>query len=124
NAAFGSGLNNEEPISVNAHDPRIAHRCIHVSRANCKVGKAQNLARRRANYIRTFGVGIVNFRPIALTHDIGRAERLVLGALLAWRIRGRTGRRNEWLVGISPAEAERLALATLDDARIPYVLPS
>ena len=116
-------LNNEEPISVNAHDPRIAHRCIRVSRLNCKLGKAASLARRHANYIKTFGSQNVNFRPIALTDDIGRAERLVLVALRAWRMRGRTGRRNEWLEGIAPTEAERMALRALDDGGIGYALP-
>lgn len=116
-------LDNEAPISVNAHDPRIADRCIGVSRLNCKLGKAADLLRRRANYIRTFGAHNVNFRPIALTDDIGRAERLVLGALRPWRIRGRTGRRNEWLEGIASAEAERLALRALDEGGIRYVLP-
>lgn len=116
-------LNNEEPISVNANDLRIAHRCIHVSRLNCKLGKAASLARRHANYIKTFGAHNVNFRPIALTDDIGRAERLVLGALGAWRIRGRTGRRNEWLEGIAPTDAERVALRALDDGGVVYVLP-
>lgn len=117
-------LNNTEAISVNAHDPRLARRCITVSRLNCKVGKARSLARRHANYIRTFGAHNVNFRPIAFTEDVGRAERLVLDALVPWRVRGRTGRRNEWLAGIAPAEVERLALGTLDDAGIPYALPA
>lgn len=116
-------LNNTEAISVNAHDPRLAHRCIAVSQLNCKVGKARSLARRHANYIRTFGAHNVNFRPIAFTEDVGRAERLVLDALNAWRVPGRTGRRNEWLAGIAPAEVERLALSALDDAGIPYALP-
>ena len=116
-------LNNEEPISVNAHDTRIAHRCIHVSRLNCKLGKAASLARRHANYIKTFGAHNVNFRPIALTDDIGRAERLVFGALRAWQMRGRTGRRNEWLEGIAPTEAERVAFRALDDGGVVYVLP-
>jgi hypothetical protein len=116
-------LNNEEPISVNAHDPRIAHRCIHVSRLNCKLGKARSLAKRRLNYIRTFGAGNVNFRPIAVTDDIGRAERLVLVALRAWRIGGRAGRGNECLEGIEPAEAARVVLSALENAGIEYEVP-
>jgi hypothetical protein len=43
-------LNNGLPISVNANDPRIVHKCIAVSRLNCKFGKAKNLDRRRDNY--------------------------------------------------------------------------
>ena len=114
-------LDNDEPISVNAHDPRIAARCIQVSRVNCKLGRAKDLARREANYARTFGA--VRFRPIALTHDLTRAEGIVLQAVRAWRMRGRTGRRNEWLEGIAPTEAERIALQALDAAGIDYRLP-
>ncbi len=113
-------LDNHEPISVNAHAPRIAARCIHVSRVNCKLGKATSLALREAAYVRTFGAGNVRFRPIAFTHDLARAERLVLLAVRAWRMRGRTGRLNEWLAGIEPAEAERIALHALDMGGIDY----
>ena len=115
-------LNNEQAISVNANDPRIAHKCIQVSRLNCKFGKAKSLARRRENYGKVFGAGNVNFRAIALTPDIGAAERLVLRALAEWRVRGRTGRRNEWLVGISDAEVERIAFSTLEAAGIAFSL--
>lgn len=116
-------LNNETPISVNANDPRIAHKCIHVTRVNCKFGKAKSLARRRENYFKVFGPANVNFRPIALTTDIGQAERLVLAALGQWRVRGTTGRKNEWLVGIVEAEVERIALATLSSAGIAFLIP-
>jgi hypothetical protein len=30
-------LRNDEPISVNANDPRIADKAIKVTRANCRV---------------------------------------------------------------------------------------
>ena len=116
-------LNNELPISVNANDARICHKCIHVSRVNCKFGKARSLARRRDNYFNVFGAENVNFRTIAITHEIGTAERLVLQALGQWRVRGRTGRRNEWLVGITDAEVERIAVGTLSSAGISFVLP-
>jgi hypothetical protein len=116
-------LNNEQPISVNANDPRIAHKCIQVSRLNCKFGKAKSLARRRESYGKVFGAGNVNFRAIALTTDIGAAERLVLNALGEWRVRGRTGRRNEWLVGISDADVERIAITLLEAEGIAFSLP-
>lgn len=116
-------LNNEQPISVNANDPRIADKCIRVSRLNCKFGKAKSLAKRRDDYCKVFGVENVNFRPIALTLSIGPAERLVLKALGAWRIRGNTGRKNEWLHGISAAEVERIAIGTLESAGVEFVLP-
>jgi hypothetical protein len=116
-------LDNDDPISVNAHDPRIAACCIHVSRVNCKLGKAKSLALREANYVKTFGAGNVRFRPIAFTQDPGRAERLVLQAVRAWRMRGRSGRMSEWLEGIAPAEAERIALRALDVGGIDYAVP-
>ena len=115
-------LNNEHPISVNANDPRIAHKCIHVTRLNCKFGKARSLLRRRDNYAKVFGAENVNFRAIALLQDIGAAERLVLKELGEWRIRGRTGRRNEWLAGISAAEVERIAIRSLEAAGMEFSL--
>jgi hypothetical protein len=116
-------LNNDQPISVNANDPRIAHKCIRVSQLNCKFGKAKNLARRRNNYCKVFGSENVNFRAIAFTSDIARAEKLVLAALGAWRVRGATGRKNEWLAGITDSEIESLALNTLIAAGIPFLRP-
>lgn len=94
-------LNNEEPISVNAHDPRIADRCITVRRGHCKVGRARNLLARRGNYLRTFGPTNVNFTVLAQTQDIARIEKAVLERLRAYRIRGRANRPTEWLDGIS-----------------------
>jgi hypothetical protein len=117
-------LNNDEPISVNANDPRIAHKCIRVSRLNCKFGKAKSLARRRDNYCKVFGTQNVNFRVIVLTQDIEVAERLVLKALAQWRIRGNTGRKNEWLVGISATEVEHIAIDSLRAVGIPFALPA
>ena len=45
-------LNNTSPISVNAHDPRIAHKCIKVDRTNCRIGKAKILEAREKNYFK------------------------------------------------------------------------
>jgi hypothetical protein len=106
-------LRNEEPISANAHDPRIAERCIKVNREHCKFGKARNLHLREKNYLKSFGAEFVDFRPILLLQEIDRAERLVLAELSAWRVRGTTGRRNEWLHGITPVEVERIAISAL-----------
>lgn len=116
-------LNNEHLISVNANDPRVADTCIRVSRANCKFGKTKDLAVRCGDYVKIFGFENVNFRPIALTREIALAERQVKNALKAWMMRGNTGRRNEWLEGISAAEAERLAIAALESAGIEFELP-
>ena len=113
-------LNNEQPISVNAHDPRIAARCIKVSRLNCKVGKAASLAGRERNYWKTFGAGNVPFTPVAYVHGIAVAERIVLTHLSPWRVRGLTGRKNEWLVGIEPVEVQRIVLAVLAESGIVF----
>ena len=113
-------LKNEEPISVNAHDPRIADQCIKVSFLNCKIGKAASLAGRERNYWKTFGSENVIFTPIAYLQDFAAAERVVLAHLTKWRIRGLTGRKNEWLVGIEPAEVQRIVLAVLAESGIPF----
>ena len=116
-------LNNEEPISVNANDPRIADKCIRVARLSCKIGKTKRLAHRRDNYDKVFGVEKLSFKVIAFTEDIGLAERLVLKALSPWRMRGRTGRKNEWLEGIAPTDVERIAIGTLHAAGLVFALP-
>jgi hypothetical protein len=116
-------LNNEQAISVNANDLRIADRCIKVSREHCKFGKARNLLVREQNYIKVFGSENVNFRCIVLMDEIAKAERLVLEQLSAWRIRGTRGRMNEWLAGIAASEVERIALDTLARSGLAVRLP-
>ena len=113
-------LNNDVPISVNAHDSRVADRAIVVTRVNCKFGKARNLAARKLNYEKTFGVENVNFFPIAEVEDIATVERKVLSRLHDFRVRGTTGRKNEWLIGITPADVELMVLATLDEGGFQY----
>ena len=95
-------LNNEHTISVNAQDPRVAHKAIMVTKENCKFGKAKVLEGRRKNYYKTFGEENVNYFPIVRMVDIEAAEKAILGKLNDHRMRGRTGRRNEWLEGIDP----------------------
>ncbi|HET7921475.1 MAG TPA: GIY-YIG nuclease family protein, partial [Gammaproteobacteria bacterium] len=109
-------LNNAVPISVNANDPRIASKCITVTSANCKFGKAKNLATRSKNYESVFGPENVNFFPIVTLENIAAAERAVLDRLSQWRVRGNSGRKNEWLVGISSFEVEHIVLETLTKA--------
>jgi hypothetical protein len=113
-------LKSEEPISVNAHDPRIADRCIKVNRLNCKIGKAANLSGRERNYWKTFGADNVVFTPIAFVQEFATAERIVLERLSRWRVRGRTGRKNEWLAGIDPDDVKRIALSALIESGIPF----
>lgn len=115
-------LTNEHPISVNANDPRIADRAIKVTRENCKFGKARNLAGRRGNYEKTFGSEYVTFLPIATLSDIDSAEKAILQRLDAYRIRGRTGRRNEWLAGIPPERVIEIAVETLSELDLQYEL--
>ena len=95
-------LNNRESISVNAQDPLIADKAIKVTRANCKFGKAKNLEARMKNYFKTFGEENVNFKPIVRLQEIDVVEKAILDQLRDHRIRGRTGRMNEWLENISP----------------------
>jgi len=106
-------LNNSVPISVNAHDPRIADKCIKVNKDNCKFGKARNLLARRQNYYKTFGKENVNFQMIARLDAIDTIEKRILNALDQYRIRGRTGRKNEWLEGIEPEHVLAIAIANL-----------
>jgi hypothetical protein len=116
-------LNNEHPISVNANDSRIAEKCIKVSRVNCKLGKAKKLTARERSYFKVFGVENVNFTCIAFTEDAVLAERLILKCLAQWRMRGPTGRKNEWLAGISAVEVERIALGALTQSAIVFTRP-
>jgi hypothetical protein len=113
-------LNNAEPISVNAQDPRIAHKAIKVTRDNCKIGKAKNLVAREKNYFKTFGEENVNFQPIARLIDIEIVEKDILAALDQYRIGGRTGRKNEWLQGISAHTAKQIVVAVIKRSGVVY----
>jgi hypothetical protein len=108
-------LNNSNPISVNAHDPRIADRCIRVNQSNCKIGKAKNLEARKKNYFKTFGEANVNFRILARLANIEVAEYSIKSNLKNFRIRGNTGMPNEWLENIRPEEVIKIVVQTLKD---------
>jgi len=113
-------LTNEHLISVNADRPAIAERCIKVNREHCKFGKALNLQTRRGNYFKTFGAEQVQFHPIAAVDQPEAIEALLALRLLPFRIRGSTGRPNEWLSGITPLEVEAEVLAALKSCGRPY----
>ena len=115
-------LTNEHPISVNADRPAIAERCIKVTRDNCKFGKALNLNTRRSNYFKTFGEQYVRFFPIAAVAVPHVVESLVANELLPFRIRGSTGRPNEWLAGVSPSAVEAIVLAALASSGLDFTL--
>ena len=108
-------LNNSNPISVNAHDPRTADRCIRVNQSNCKIGKAKNLEARKKNYFKTFGEANVNFRILARLANIEVAEKAIKANLKNFRIRGNTGMPNEWLENILPEEVIKIVVQTLKD---------
>ncbi len=117
-------LLNEEPISVNADRPAIADRCIKVTRANCKYGKATNLARRQREYHNVFGSQNVRFRFFSTTEHHALVEALVGQRLAAFRVPGVTGRLNEWLQGIAAHEVEEIVksvLATLTTSTAAFV---
>jgi hypothetical protein len=104
-------LSNEHPISVNANRPH-ADRCIFVTRANCKFGRAENLARRYRDYVRTFGACYVAFEVVVLTDSHAQLEAAVATRLQDFRVRGLTGRLNEWLVGITPESVKSIIFET------------
>ena len=118
-------LNNFQPISVNAQDPRIADKAITVTRANCKFGKAKDLVARRKNYVKTFGEQNVNFFPLVLVKEIDVLEKQILKELDEYRMLGRTGRKNEWLEAIHPKKVESIALTVLSKSSVEhYVIGS
>jgi hypothetical protein len=114
-------LTNTHPISVNADRPAIADRCIKVTRENCKFGKARDLHVRRGNYIKTFGVENVRFHSLAAVDNPELVEAIVGTTLWQYRIRGTSGRPNEWLAGISPSDVEAAVFAALDSCGLKYL---
>ncbi|MEO7431474.1 MAG: hypothetical protein ABIR62_05505 [Dokdonella sp.] len=113
-------LVNEQPIGVNANDPRRAATCLRVNRLNCKFGKAKNLATRRKNYDAVFGAHNVRFHPIVAMDDAAQGERTVLVDLRAFRVRHSNGRMHEWLVGITPEQLEGIVLQALSRAQMTF----
>lgn len=119
-------LNNDSPISANAGDRRIAHRAIKVRMGDAKVGKAANLAKRRRDYMRTFGLENVNFFVLAFIPggklELDRAESKVLESLSLFRIRGATGRLNEWINGASESYIREVVLDALIRSGVEHVV--
>ena len=113
-------LKNHEPISVNANDKRIADKAIKVTKANCKFGKSDDLARRKNNYDKVFGQHNVIYTPLVVMDEIDVAEKAVLQMLDRYRIRGKTNRKNEWLENICSTEVVRIVFETLDSGSHTY----
>lgn len=103
----------EELISVRADDPRAADKVLKVNREHCKFGKAKNLEKRRNNYVVTFGEKNILFTPLAILTEIARAEGAVLKELRQFRVRGPSGRLNEWMKGVSPGQVAVIVFDTL-----------
>jgi hypothetical protein len=113
-------LNSAEYFSVNANDKRISDKCIKVNKYNCKFGISINLAQRERAYFRVFGRWNVNFYPIACLEEIRNNEKEILLLLEDFRMRGNTGRLNEWLKNITPIEVMKIVLKKLNDNKIIY----
>lgn len=105
-------LNNPYPISVNANDKRVADRAIKVTKDNCKVGKAKDLEKRKNNYFKTFGEPNVNFKALAHTEEIDNIEKIILNE---YRMRGISGRKNEWLENISSDDTIEIVCKLLEE---------
>lgn len=114
-------LKNHELLSVNSQDKRRANKCIKVNHLNCKFGKAKNLLTRKKNYFKTFGEENVIYTPVATLDQIDISEKLILKELNEYRLRGLTGRRNEWLEKISNEELIQIIFQTLVKNSIDHI---
>lgn len=103
-------LSGDALISVNHNDPKRRDRCIMVNRTNSKYGIAQNLRSRYLSYCRTFGRERVHFAVLGLASVPAAIESKLHRHFGKYRMRGLSGRQNEWLAGIDPDVAYRQAL--------------
>lgn len=110
-------LRNQHPISVNRQDKRIAEKAIKVRCGHVKIGMAANLARRRSNYVATFDVENVIFRPLLTCsqEDAEQCERVMKERLRDFRIRGLTGQPNEWLEGIGAEQVVEVVWRVVEE---------
>ena len=53
--------------------------------------------------------------------EIDEAEKAILKMLGEYRIRGRTGRKNEWLENINPSEVKQIVFLNLDIRSFAYM---
>jgi hypothetical protein len=117
-------LNSNTPISVKNDDPRHRGNAIKVNSQNCKVGQTTNSGFRRAAYYKTFGEENVNFSVIAVEVEKCKAiEASILKELDSYRMRGKTGRKNEWLENIGSREVERVINDHLFWSGVNYEVP-
>lgn len=119
------GIAENKKVSVNAQDPRCADRCLHVWDANTKVGKAKNFRAREANYAETFSAR-ARFHPVLILpqHAVHAAESLMKDAFDSYRQRNPfTGRKTEWLGGMSPDATLVHMLRTIRDCGLLTKIP-
>ena len=95
-------LKGENLISVNDDRPSIRETSVKVNNSNCKYGRAVNLHRRFRDYQKTFGADRVLFTVLAVTTNFIETESVLDEHFRSFRMRGRTGRLNEWLERIDP----------------------
>ena len=114
-------LKNHDPISVNANDKRLAEKCIKVNFQNCKFGKAKCLYRRHKNYLKVFGEENTFYTPIVSLQEIDLAESLILKALDQYRLKGRTGKKNEWLCNLTKDQLIEIIMTSLENSNIPFI---
>ncbi|MFD1798221.1 hypothetical protein FQV27_16780 [Paracoccus aurantiacus] len=107
-------LSGDELISVNHNDLKRRDRCIMVNSENSKYGIAQNLRSRYLSYCRTFGSERVQFAVLGLSSGPAAIESKLHRHFGKYRMRGLSGRLNEWLAGIDPEAAYRQALAIIN----------
>jgi len=86
---------------------------LRISRINCKFGRAKNLRARYRNYLDVFDKHSVTFKVIAILEDINAAETICVRRLAEFRMRGRSGRRHEWLANVSPSQVEEIVREAL-----------
>lgn len=116
-------LSGDELISVNHNDLKRRDRCIMVNSANSKYGIAQNLRNRYLSYCRTFGRERVQFAVLGLASAPAPIESKLHRHFGKYRMRGLSGRLNEWLAGIDPDVAFQQALEIIDRHDEPSFTP-
>ena len=115
-------LNNEEPISAQADDPRAAERAIKVNKDNIKVGKAADLSARKNQYYNTFDRDNVNFQTVVKIADIDLAESLASSKLNEYKLQNpSTGRITEWMKWVEPEQLTKIIYEALDKNNIEYL---
>ena len=115
-------LNNAEPISIQQGDSRYDNKDVFkANNKNIKIGKASDFMKRAKNYDKTFGKDNVNFEPLIITDDFENAEQKILDAVKEYReTNPYSGRKLEWLSGISMLKAKELLFDTLDHTNIVF----